>query len=117
MLVMGVVFWTTNTFFIALDLLKPAWAQPYKVQTGSRVSIYQKYCYIQVNLSGFLSTLPLVLFNEFVMSPPIGVVGHWLGKRTGVSFDPHQLPSVLVVVLHIIVCIFVEEILFYYLHR
>ncbi|KAK6018772.1 fatty acid hydroxylase family protein [Ostertagia ostertagi] len=68
------------------------------------------------SFSKYLEALKLVLFNQFVTGVIVTTVFHYPMKFTGVSFDK-KLPGVTTVLAQIVVCVFVEEIGFYYSHR
>ncbi|CAI5454112.1 unnamed protein product [Caenorhabditis angaria] len=87
--VVNTFFWIFNAFFIIIDMLDPAWVQPYKIQDEKKPT-----------LGKYLSALKTILFNQIVIGPIV----------TAIWFIPANY-------LDITICIFFEEVGFYYTHR
>ena len=57
-----------------------------------------------------------VLFNQFVVQLPVSFLLQPLLEARGIAYSA-ELPSALEVVLHLLIFLAVEEVLFYYSHR
>ncbi|KAK5966872.1 Dietary restriction down regulated [Trichostrongylus colubriformis] len=103
--IVNIFFYLFNSAFVLIDTLEPSWSMRFKVQQSKKPT-----------LSKYSEALKLVLFNQFVTGVIVTALFHYPMKFTGVSFDK-KLPPVTTVLAQIVVCIFVEEIGFYYSHR
>uniref|UniRef100_A0A914DUZ9 Fatty acid hydroxylase domain-containing protein n=1 Tax=Acrobeloides nanus TaxID=290746 RepID=A0A914DUZ9_9BILA len=99
------MFWSFNTFFLLVDYLQPKWAMAFKIQDNQRFTKER-----------FINALYRILFNQLVIGSIMAFIFYHLSIWRGCS-SGKVLPSFKEVFLDIIVCILVEEVLFYYSHR
>jgi len=99
------ITWAFNIFFLFVDFTEPKWARQFKIQDNQHVT-----------LTKFLSALPQILFNQFVLGYFCGLVFYELIKWRNPDFNNH-FPSFLTFLRDIAFTILLEEILFYYSHR
>ncbi|PIO72467.1 hypothetical protein TELCIR_05604, partial [Teladorsagia circumcincta] len=103
--IVNVFFYLFNSIFVLVDILDSPWTRRFKVQDDKKPSF-----------SKYIEALRLVLFNQFVTGVIVTTFFHYPMKLAGVSFDK-KLPEVTTVLAQIVVCVFIEEIGFYYSHR
>ncbi|CAI5443593.1 unnamed protein product [Caenorhabditis angaria] len=103
--VVNTMFWIFNTFFIIIDMLDPAWVQPYKIQDEKKPT-----------LSKYLSSLKTILPNQILVGPLVTAFWYIPAKYLDISFSA-PLPSGAEIFRDVLVCILFEEIGFYYSHR
>ncbi|KHJ87628.1 hypothetical protein OESDEN_12594 [Oesophagostomum dentatum] len=70
----------------------------------------------QISLSKYVESIKRILFNQLVIGTATLAVFHYPMKLTGVSFEK-KLPDFHILLGHILFCVVVEEIGFYYTHR
>jgi methylsterol monooxygenase len=99
-------YWIYNLLFIIFDLgFGPQWVKRYKVQDTEKLDPKR-----------MLKALPRILFNQLVMGTLMIVIGYQLSKWRGCSFE-RELPTFNRVIVELLICVVVEELLFYYSHR
>lgn len=90
-------FWGLGLLYAVLDLVRPAWANPYKIQEGMKVS-----------KTDFLKAVAMALLNQLIL---FGVV--LLGWKIFPTFCPDgfsvELPSLLTAVLQMLVSLVFAE--------
>jgi len=99
------LFWLYNIAFIIVDFVEPSWAKPFKIQDNQRLTTGR-----------FFQACARALFNQTVVGLPMIYVTYWLSQWRGCSAG-RELPTFPWVVGELAVCIWVEEVMFYYSHR
>lgn len=105
-LVTMIVFWSSNAFFLMLDLTAvPQFFLKYKIQED-----------VKIEMPKFWRALKLVLFNQFVIGFPFcfGASYFFILRGSSVSGELPMFPWVL---FEMVIFSFVEEFFFYYSHR
>ncbi|XP_065670193.1 fatty acid hydroxylase domain-containing protein 2 isoform X2 [Hydra vulgaris] len=100
-----VYFWLNGLFFLYLDIVKPKFAQKYKVQEVD-----------QLNREKLLKAIRVCLINQFIAlccSVPL----YMLGTFRNVTYEPKELPTFQWVLFELCIFILIEEVGFYYSHR
>ncbi|KAF2881730.1 hypothetical protein ILUMI_24427 [Ignelater luminosus] len=102
------VYWSVGMVFTLLDIFnRPLAIMKYKVQPGMNEP---------VDTESLLKVIGLVLFNQFVVSLPFGILAYKAMRWRGYpSF--RELPTFHWVLFELVVFIIVAEIEFYYAHR
>jgi fatty acid hydroxylase domain-containing protein 2 len=102
------VYWILGVIYTLMDLtLKPKSLRKFKVQIGANEP---------VDKIKLWNAIKVVLFNQFVMGGLTSILP-WYFRRFFVLVDLRAIPSFSKVIIDLIVCIFFEEVLFYYTHR
>ncbi|XP_076081850.1 fatty acid hydroxylase domain-containing protein 2-like isoform X1 [Mytilus galloprovincialis] len=102
------VIWGANAIFLVLDTTgKPGFLMRYKVQMDKNVPVDRKK---------LKKAVKLVLFNGFVVSFPMTLLGIYTMKLRGCAFSG-DLPTFTRVMVELIMFSLVEEFGFYYSHR
>lgn len=102
-------YWFFGSFFLMLDItLWPKWLRKYKIQVGQNEP---------VELNMLIHTAKIVLRNQIFISVPFTYLGYWLKKNKHVQQSIREVPSIETVIFHLLICILVDEIGFYYSHR
>jgi len=106
-LLIFVIFWTVGGFYTFLDVFnRPAFLRKYKVQPGSNEP---------VDISKLPKAIRVILVNQMVgvlMSICVYMV-----RPTEWITPSRALPSFTITLLHIVLCVFCQEVAFYYTHR
>eukprot|EP00090_Calanus_glacialis_P046861 TRINITY_DN9413_c0_g1_i1.p1 TRINITY_DN9413_c0_g1~~TRINITY_DN9413_c0_g1_i1.p1 ORF type:complete len:339 (-),score=79.99 TRINITY_DN9413_c0_g1_i1:68-1084(-) len=104
--VTSIVYWTVGLTYLYCDLVSPEWMQQYKIQPGTNQPIDKKK----------LKNLVLVvLFNWTILNPIFSFLMLYLWEWRGLP-DMRVLPSFHRVLLELVICVLVEEVMFYYSH-
>nr|XP_002127353.1 fatty acid hydroxylase domain-containing protein 2 [Ciona intestinalis] len=102
-----VSFWSYNIFLLFVDITgRPKFLQAYKIQEDKNVP---------VDIKKVKKGILVVVLNE-VMGGAFLYLCYPLFLWRGVSCGP-ELPTFQCVLLHLVACVLVEEVLFYYSHR
>lgn len=100
-----VAFWGLGLLYALLDLTRPAWALPYKIQEGMKVS-----------RSDFLKAVAMALMNQAVLLLVVLLVWEVFPVFCPDGFSA-QLPALTTMLMHMIVSLVVAELIFYGTHR
>lgn len=101
------VYWIVGGYFLLVDFTgRPKWMHKYKTQPGKNEP---------VDFGRVKEVFMIISLNQFVAVPfTIGYL--YLLKWIGCDFS-RTMPSIFELIRDLIVCMFVEEIGFYYTHR
>lgn len=103
-----VVFWGVGGPFLYIDLYsKPKWVSKYKTQPGMNAPVKRK---------DLKKLLDCNMINYVFIGFPYSILHYILHTLRG-SDMTFTLPSPASLVAHLLVCLIVEEVLFYYAHR
>lgn len=102
----GPYYWAISSFFLYLDYYRPAWAQPYRLQTARKFDIEK-----------FKSAVPLVLFNNTVVGASINMLFIVPRQVSKPGFFAPELFTVWDLARWAILAYLVEDVLFYITHR
>lgn len=107
-IIFGTVFLSVGGFFLYVDLnQKPKWMMKYKTQKGSNTPLDTEKLKKLINLESF---------NYLVIGIPFSVVNYYLQRWRGCDLTL-TMPSIHALIVHLVLCVFIEEIGFYYSHR
>jgi len=101
-----VVYWSVGLIYLYFDLLSPEWMRQYKIQPGTNQPIER---------NKLKNLILVVLFNWFVIQPVFSYSMWFLHDWRGMP-NMRVLPSFQRVLAELIVCVLVEEVMFYYSH-
>ncbi|KAK6643560.1 hypothetical protein RUM43_005070 [Polyplax serrata] len=107
-IVLMITYWVVGGIYTFFDLTnKPEVLRQYKVQPGTNEPITYK---------NLFKILGLVLFNQIVVTVPLSM---YLGKAMIWRGTPglRELPPFYEMILHVVLCVLIEEVAFYYSHR
>jgi len=105
--VTSIVYWTVGLIYMYFDLsLAPEWIRQYKIQPGTNEPI---------DRTKLKKLLMVVGFNWTVLYPIFSYYMYFLHEWRGIS-DLRVLPSFHRVLMELIICVLVEEVMFYYSH-
>lgn len=102
-------YWFIGGIFLFFDLTEwPKSFQKYKVQQGTNEPIDKKMLW---------ATIKIVLRNQIFITLPLLFASYWVKKSKGITMNLFAVPTFERAVLDLAVCIIVDEIGFYYMHR
>lgn len=102
------VYWLFGSVYILFDLTnRPLWLRKYKTQPGTNEPL---------NLQRLSTVIATVLFNQFAVGIPLTLFAYRALQARGLQ-PIHELPNPFRSLADIVICIFVQEIGFYYSHR
>jgi len=103
----SLAFWPLGLLYLMCDLsLTPQWMRQYKIQPGTNEPI---------DRNKLKKLLMVVIFNWVVLNPTFSYGMWFLHEWRGIT-DIRVLPSFHRVLLELIICVLVEEVMFYYSH-
>jgi methylsterol monooxygenase len=103
------VYWIAGGVFVFMDMtLSPKFLRKYKVQPNTNEP---------VDKAALIDAVKVIVFNQTVVGIPLTCLGYYMKKSKGFIENFRELPSFETVFVHLIVCILVDEIGFYYSHR
>jgi len=102
-----IFFYAVSLPLLALDIFRgPSWLYKYKIQKTVPTTAMLWRCF------------RTVLINQFLLLIPISCFGLYdLYRWRGCQMSPALMPSIVEILVDILICVVVEEILFYYSHR
>jgi len=105
--VTSIVYWTVGLTYLYFDLsLTPEWIRQYKIQPGTNEPI---------DRSKLKKLVLVVVFNWTVLYPIFSYCMYFLNEWRGMP-AMRVLPSFHRVLVELIICLLVEEVMFYYSH-
>jgi fatty acid hydroxylase domain-containing protein 2 len=103
------VYWFFGLFYVLFDsTLKPAFIRKYKTQPSTNEPVDREM---------LKKAVKVVLFNQIFVSIPMSYLGYYLAKLKNFPILLTDIPSFTTVMIHLIGCILIDEIGFYYSHR
>ena len=103
------VYWIFGGVFTLMDLtLNPKNLRKYKVQPNTNEP---------VDKTKLKDAIKIILFNQIVVGIPVAFAGYYVKKLKGFKENFREVPSFETTLVHLLVCILVDEIGFYYSHR
>ncbi|XP_058444490.1 fatty acid hydroxylase domain-containing protein 2-like [Malaya genurostris] len=101
-------FWVFGGLFVLMDVFnRPRWLRKYKTQPGKNEPL---------EWAGLLMVMKTILFNQTMVGIPLTYIGFHLAGSKNLP-NVRELPSTIVVLRDLCVCLFFAEIGFYYVHR
>lgn len=70
-----------------------------------------------INTQNVIKTIKVVLRNQTFISLPLLFASYWMKKSKGITMDLRNVPSFERTIIDLAVCIIIDEIGFYYMHR
>jgi fatty acid hydroxylase domain-containing protein 2 len=102
-------YWFFGGIYLFFDLTQwPKFIRKYKVQPGTNEPLNRKTLW---------NTIKVVLRNQTFISLPMLYLSYAIKKSKGITMDLRDVPSFQRVAIDLAVCIIVDEIGFYYMHR
>lgn len=105
--VSGGMFWTLGFLYLLIDVFRPHFLHKYKIQENVNVPL---------DMGKFFHLLKRVMFNQFCINFPLGVLAYYITIFRGVQINA-PLPSLIEIFLQLVVFVIVQELAFYYSHR
>lgn len=103
------VYWFIGGIYLFFDLTEwPKTFRKYKVQQGTNEPLDRKM---------LITTIKVVLRNQTFITLPLLFISYQLKKAKGITIDLYAVPSFERAILDLAVCVIVDEIGFYYMHR
>jgi len=106
-IVPSILYWIYGIVFSYFDLQTNSFLRSWKIQPDKNDPLERER---------LLECIKVALFNQFIITPPVGLVFYYLYRWRGCSMTL-PLPSFNSFVFQIAMCILVVETLFYYFHR
>jgi len=106
MVLTSLVYWTIGIIYLYFDITAPAWLVQYKIQPDTNQPLDKKK---------LRKLIKQVLFNWTVIYPIFSLCMYPLHQWRGIK-DVRVLPSFHLVLGELIICVLVEEVMFYYSH-
>ena len=102
-------YWFFGGIYLFFDLTQwPKFIRKYKVQPGTNEPLDRKT---------LMKTILVVLRNQTFISIPMLYLSYLVKKSKGITMNLREVPSFERVALDLAVCIIIDEIGFYYMHR
>lgn len=102
-------YWFFGGIYLFFDLTQwPQFLRKYKVQPGANEPLDRKI---------LMKVVLVVLRNQTFISLPLLLVSYLVKKSKGITMMLREVPSFERVALDLAVCIIIDEIGFYYMHR
>jgi len=105
-IVTSLVYWSVGLLYLYLDITLPQWVVQYKIQPGTNQPL---------NKAKLRNLVSVVFFNWTIINPVFSFCMYLLHERRGIP-DMRTLPTFHRVLFELIVCVLVEEVMFYYSH-
>jgi methylsterol monooxygenase len=103
------LYWFIGGLFLFFDITEwPKSFRKYKVQQGTNEPLDKKMLW---------ETIRVVLRNQIFITVPLLFASYWMKNLMGIKMDLLAVPSFEKTVIDVAVCIIVDEIGFYYMHR